>query len=99
MASTFGATATHFYVPMLRSRKSKRFSRKPEPLPNLFEERLTIGIDVARPTGIEPVLRVPETLVISFSLRARAKFFITGSSISQRALWQLGWPRGPFRRE
>jgi hypothetical protein len=26
---------------------------------------------VARPTGIEPVLRVPETLVISFSLRAR----------------------------
>ena len=55
--------------------------------------------DVARPTGIEPVLRVPETLVISFSLRARAKFFITGSSISQRALWQLGWPRGPFRRE
>ena len=31
--------------------------------------------DLARPTGIEPVLRVPETLVISFSLRARAKFF------------------------
>ena len=30
---------------------------------------------VARPTGIEPVLRVPETLVISFSLRARGKFF------------------------
>src|SRR5258708_1726426 len=55
--------------------------------------------DLARPTGIEPVLRVPETLVISFSLRARAKFFITGSSISQRALWQSGWPRGPFRRE
>ena len=54
---------------------------------------------VARPTGIEPVLRVPETLVISFSLRARAKFFITGSSISQRALWQLRWPRGPFHRE
>ena len=27
--------------------------------------------DLARPTGIEPVLRVPETLVISFSLRAR----------------------------
>jgi hypothetical protein len=55
--------------------------------------------DLARPTGIEPVLRVPETLVISFSLRARAKFFITGSSISQRAVWQSGWPRGPFRRE
>jgi hypothetical protein len=31
--------------------------------------------DLARPTGIEPVLRVPETLVISFSLRAREKFF------------------------
>ena len=31
--------------------------------------------DLARPTGIEPVLRVPETLVISFSLRARGKFF------------------------
>ena len=30
---------------------------------------------LARPTGIEPVLRVPETLVISFSLRAREKFF------------------------
>jgi hypothetical protein len=25
---------------------------------------------LVRPTGIEPVLRVPETLVISFSLRA-----------------------------
>ena len=55
--------------------------------------------DLARPTGIEPVLRVPETLVISFSLRARAKFFITGPSISQRALWRSRWPRGPFRRE
>ena len=32
-------------------------------------------IKLARPTGIEPVLRVPETLVISFSLRARGKFF------------------------
>ncbi len=29
--------------------------------------------DMVRPTGIEPVLRVPETLVISFSLRAREK--------------------------
>ena len=55
--------------------------------------------DFARPTGIEPLFMVPENLLISFSLRARAKFFITGSSISQRALWQLGWPRGPFRRE
>ena len=31
--------------------------------------------DLVRPTGIEPVLRVPETLVISFSLRARGDFF------------------------
>jgi hypothetical protein len=31
--------------------------------------------NLARPTGIEPVLRVPETLVISFSLRARGKNF------------------------
>src|SRR4051812_47104903 len=30
---------------------------------------------LVRPTGIEPVLRVPETLVISFSLRARGEFF------------------------
>ena len=30
---------------------------------------------MVRPTGIEPVLRVPETLVISFSLRARRMFF------------------------
>ena len=30
-------------------------------------------LGVVRPTGIEPVLRVPETLVISFSLRARKK--------------------------
>ena len=34
-----------------------------------------LSIAVVRPTGIEPVLRVPETLVISFSLRARRKFF------------------------
>jgi hypothetical protein len=46
-----------------------------------------LSIAVVRPTGIEPVLRVPETLVISFSLRARAKFFIIGPSISQRAVW------------
>jgi hypothetical protein len=30
---------------------------------------------LVRPTGIEPVLRVPETLVISFSLRARQENF------------------------
>jgi hypothetical protein len=47
------------------------------------------NLKMARPTGIEPVLRVPETLVISFSLRARAKFFIIGPSISQRALWRI----------
>ena len=42
---------------------------------------------LVRPTGIEPVLRVPETLVISFSLRARSECFsITGSEISQRAI-------------
>jgi hypothetical protein len=34
-----------------------------------------LSIVVVRPTGIEPVLRVPETLVISFSLRARRKFY------------------------
>ena len=83
--------------------------RKPNPAPTdqrtgtfpetFLQDASNYRKDVARPTGIEPVLRVPETLVISFSLRARAKFFITGSSISQRALWQLGWPRGPFRRE
>ena len=40
---------------------------------------------MARPTGIEPVLRVPETLVISFSLRARGEIFsITVVEVSQR---------------
>ena len=33
--------------------------------------------ELARPTGIEPVLRVPETLVISFSLRARGDTFLS----------------------
>jgi hypothetical protein len=40
---------------------------------------------MARPTGIEPVLRVPETLVISFSLRAREKvFYHRGATQSTR---------------
>ena len=33
---------------------------------------------MVRPPGIEPGLRVPETLVISFSLRARAVFVADG---------------------
>jgi hypothetical protein len=43
--------------------------------------------DMARPTGIEPVLRVPETLVISFSLRARGDFFTTLVELSQCEAW------------
>ena len=38
---------------------------------------LKVGRIMVRPTGIEPVLRVPETLVISFSLRARGKVFLS----------------------
>ena len=44
--------------------------------------------ELVRPTGIEPVLRVPETLVISFSLRARGKISITVEKVSQRDLPQ-----------
>src|SRR5262249_2105633 len=44
-------------------------------------ERAKYAEVLARPTGIEPVLRVPETLVISFSLRAREKFFYHRSAI------------------
>ena len=55
-------------------------------------ENIERGVgSMARPTGIEPVLRVPETLVISFSLRARGNFSITGSATSQRVLSQ--WRR------
>ena len=51
-----------------------------------------------RPTGIEPVLRVPETLVISFSLRAREeskkqKVSTTLIRISQREC-SLQSPKG-----
>ena len=52
-------------------------------------ENIERGVgSMARPTGIEPVLRVPETLVISFSLRARGKISITVEKVSQRDLPQ-----------
>ena len=70
---------------------------------------------VVRPTGIEPVLRVPETLVISFSLRARERkrenskvknqnqktgvFTITLVGVSQRTIWLRSLGQPPFPGE
>ena len=47
--------------------------------------------DVARPTGIEPVLRASEALVISFSLRARGGCFVTldSGSVNQGLTWKI----------
>ena len=51
-----------------------------------------VSISVVRPTGIEPVLRVPETLVISFSLRARRNFLAPGPrSVNARMDYALGF--------
>ena len=47
--------------------------------------RFSFKINVARPTGIEPVLRGPETLVIAFSLRALEKFFLSSGCNSVNA--------------
>jgi hypothetical protein len=54
--------------------KRKGFERKTGTFDETFSrEASSYRENLVRPTGIEPVLRVPETLVISFSLRAREK--------------------------
>ena len=60
--------------------QKRELNERGESRSQAFWEKPNIG-KLARPTGIEPVLRVPETLVISFSLRAREKFFYHRSAI------------------
>ena len=68
--------------------KSAKKKQHTETLAETFKPGIVnYGKTMVRPTGIEPVLRVPETLVISFSLRARGNFFYhPGGSQSTRAL-------------
>ena len=54
-------------------------------------------VNLVRPPRIELGLRVPETLVISFSLRARGEFSITRLDFSQCWLSPFHSRLGSFR--
>ena len=66
--------------------RRRELNERDESRSQAFWEKPNIG-KLARPTGIEPVLRVPETLVISFSLRAREKFFYHRGAIQSTRLF------------
>ena len=61
--------------------------------------KISLWNQLVRPPRIELGLRVPETLVISLSLRARANFSITGVKFSQRTTGPRRSRPSPFRRE
>lgn len=74
-----------FYALMLRSEIARGRSENRTFAETFSREVSKYEKTLARPTGIEPVLRVPETLVISFSLRALEKFFLSSGCNSVNA--------------